>query len=87
MHIIIIHPVVTLVLAWVIDRPVATGYQPNKCYIVVVTWGIRAFPEHDMYALFPRACGPQVVGHTYQVSPHAHVTTITYALLPVRISS
>jgi len=32
----------------------------------------------DMYALSPRACGPQALGiHIWQI-PRTHVTTITY---------
>ena len=54
----IMHPVVAIVLAWVIDHPVS----PKKCYILAITRGIQALP--DMYALFPRA-----VGHTYQARP------------------
>ena len=37
-HIYIVHPVTAFVLAWVIDRSV----QPDKCYILAVTQGIRA---------------------------------------------
>jgi len=31
----------------------------------------------DMYALSPRACGPQALGMHIRQIPHAHVTTIT----------
>ena len=60
---------------------VCTGYQPDKCYILAVTWGIWALLY--MHALCSRACGPQAVRHIYQAKPstHAHVTTITYGIM------
>ena len=47
-------PVAALVLAWVIDLPVQ-AMQPDKCYILAVTRGIRALS--DMYTLGPAALG------------------------------
>ena len=39
----------------------------------------------DMYALSPRACGPQASGIHIRQIPRAHVTTITYCILRGRI--
>ena len=40
--------------------------------------GARDLP--DMYALSPRACSPRASGIHIRQIPHAHVTTITYAI-------
>ena len=71
MYAYIIHPVAALVLAWVIDRPV----QAISLLHISCNMGIWALP--DMYALYPRASGPQTVGHTYQAKPSCLITTIT----------
>ena len=42
---------------------------------MVVTLAICDLP--DMYALSPRACGPQALGIHIRQIPHGHVTTIT----------
>jgi len=65
-------PVDAFMLAWVIDYLVQTisGYQPDKCYIILVTRSIQALLE--MYALSPWA----YMIH-FRQSPHARVTTIT----------
>ena len=61
------NPVASFVLVRVANHQ--AGYQPDKCYILAVTWGNWTLP--DMYAL-----GQSGI-HNRQ-NPHARVTTITY---------
>ena len=69
------HPVATLILAWVIDCPV----QPNKCYILAVTWGIWALPDmHTLCLRAARACSPWAYISGKALMPVLQLLRVTY---------